>query len=79
MLSRKQSAISHNVIFNMLSLVFLVAWHFLDMKSMLGTVIDSIPNIVCSVYILRSKRVRRTFDEVRSAPAWVAADPRMRN
>jgi hypothetical protein len=61
MLSRKQSAIAHNVIFNILSVVFLVAWHFLDMKSMHGTVVDAVPNIVCSVYIPRFQRVRWTF------------------
>lgn len=60
-LRRKRSAIAHNVIFNVLSVVLLVAWHVLDMKSMLGTVVDSVPNILCCVYMLRSKRVRRTF------------------
>jgi hypothetical protein len=61
MFKRKRSAIPHNVVFNVLSVVFLVCWHFLGMKSTVGTLIDSVPGIVMGIYILTSRRVRRTF------------------
>ena len=61
MFRRKRSAIGHNVVFNVLSVVFLVGWHIFHMKSTIGVAIDSSPNIVMAAYILTSKRVRRTF------------------
>ena len=61
MLRRKRSAIAHNVVFNALSVAFLLAWHVFHMKSTLGVAIDTIPNIVMAAYILTSKRVERTF------------------
>lgn len=61
MFRRKRSAIAHNVVFNVLSVVFLLGWHVFHMKSTVGTGIDSVPNIVMAIYILTSKRVRRTF------------------
>jgi Protein of unknown function (DUF2569) len=61
MFARKRSAIAHNVVFNILSVVVLVGWHVFHMKSTLGTLVDSVPNIVLLIYILRSKRVSRTF------------------
>jgi hypothetical protein len=62
MFKRRRSFIVHNVVFNILSVVFLLGWHALHMKSTLGTGIDSVPNIVMAIYILVSKRVRRTFE-----------------
>lgn len=61
MAQRRRSAIINNVIFNLLSVVFLVTWHFFGEKSNIGTVVDSVPNLVCAAYILLSKRVRSTF------------------
>ncbi|WP_433361758.1 hypothetical protein ACQPZX_29090 [Actinoplanes sp. CA-142083] len=58
---RKRSAIVHSVIFNILSIVFLVTWHAFHMKSTVGVVIDTAPNIVLIAYILTSKRVRQTL------------------
>jgi hypothetical protein len=61
MIRRRRSAIVNNVIFNILAVVFLLSWHLLGEKSAIGTVIDSVPNLVGAVYILMSTRVRSTF------------------
>jgi hypothetical protein len=61
MFRRRRSAIAHNVIFNVLSVLFLLGWHAFHMKSTVGVAIDTSPNIVMAAYILTSKRVRRTF------------------
>jgi len=56
-----RSAIINNVIFNISSIAFLVAWHLIGEKSSVGTVVDSAPNLAGAAYILLSKRVRSTF------------------
>ena len=61
MCTRRKSAIFHNVSCNALAVIFLVCWHFLGMKSSLGTIVDSVPGIVGAWYILASQRVRNTF------------------
>ena len=58
---RRKSAIAHNIAFNVLSVLFLVAWHFLGEKSNVGTLVDSLPGLVGAAYFLRSRRVRATF------------------
>jgi Protein of unknown function (DUF2569) len=58
---RKRAAVVHNVVFNVLSVIFLLGWHALHMKSTLGVAIDVIPNLLMTAYILRSKRVRKTL------------------
>jgi Protein of unknown function (DUF2569) len=63
MFRRRKSAIVNNVIFHVLSVVFLVSWHIVGMKSALGTVIDSAPAVVGVWYVLASTRVRRTFTQ----------------
>jgi hypothetical protein len=64
---RRRSAIVNNIIFNILSVVFLVAWHVIGEKSNTGTLVDSIPNLVIVVYFLLSRRVRNTFIVRRAA------------
>jgi hypothetical protein len=66
MFRRKRSAIAHNVVFNALSVLFLLGWHAFHMKSTVGVAIDVTPNIVMAAYILTSKRVRRTLRPPRS-------------
>lgn len=61
MAQRRRPAIMNNVIFNILAVAFLVTWHFLGEKSGIGTVIDSVPNLVGAAYIVLSRRVRSTF------------------
>jgi hypothetical protein len=61
MLKRRKEAIVHNLIFNVLSVLSLVSWHFLGEKSLVGTVVDSLPALVGLSYIARSRRVRATF------------------
>jgi hypothetical protein len=61
MFRRKKAAISHNIIFNALSVLLLVAWHFAGEKSNIGTFADALPNLVSLWYFLVSKRVRNTF------------------
>jgi Protein of unknown function (DUF2569) len=61
MVRRKKSAIVHNVVCNVLAVVFLVCWHLLGMKSTLGTALDSLPSIAGVCYVLASRRVRSTF------------------
>jgi Protein of unknown function (DUF2569) len=61
MFRKKKAAIAHNVIFNALSVLVLVGWHFAGEKSNIGTFVDALPNIVGLWYFLVSKRVRATF------------------
>jgi hypothetical protein len=58
---RLRSAIINNIIFNISSMVFLVAWHLIGAKSNVGTLVDSAPNLAGAAYILLSRRVRSTF------------------
>jgi hypothetical protein len=58
---RRKSAITHNVVFNVLSVVFLLSWHLIGEKSTTGTIADSAPSLVLAAYFLLSGRVRRTF------------------
>ena len=61
MFRRRRAAILHNIIFNALSVLLLVAWHFAGEKSNVGTFVDALPNLVSLWYFLVSKRVRNTF------------------
>ncbi|UQU62580.1 hypothetical protein COUCH_26570 [Couchioplanes caeruleus] len=61
MLRRKRASIAHNVVFNVLSIIFLLGWHALHMKSTVGVAIDVVPNSVMIAYILRSRRVATTL------------------
>lgn len=61
MFRKKKAAIAHNIIFNALSVLLLVGWHFAGEKSDIGTVVDSLPGLVSLWYFLVSKRVRTTF------------------
>jgi hypothetical protein len=61
MFKRRRSAIVNNVVFNILSIAFLVAWHLLGEKSNVGTFVDIAPNLLGVVYFLLSRRVRDTF------------------
>jgi Protein of unknown function (DUF2569) len=61
MLRRRRTAIINNLLFNALSVVFLVSWHFLGEKSNVGTLVDTLPNLAGIAYILWSRRVRNTF------------------
>jgi hypothetical protein len=58
---RRKSAIINNVVFNILSIVFLVSWHAIGEKSNTGTIVDSVPNLLIAVYFLLSRGVRNTF------------------
>jgi hypothetical protein len=57
----RRSAIANNILFNALSIVFLVVWFVLSAKSPTGTVVDSLPGLVAIAYFSRSRRVRNTF------------------
>jgi hypothetical protein len=61
MFQRRKAAIAHNIAFNALSVLLLVAWHFVGEKSNIGTFVDALPNLVSLWYFLVSKRVRNTF------------------
>lgn len=61
MARKRRAAIAHNVMFNVLGAVFLLAWHVLGEKSNVGTVVDTLPYLIGPAYILRSRRVRNTF------------------
>jgi hypothetical protein len=61
MLQHRKAAIANNIVFNFLSVLFLVMWHLLGEKSLVGTVVDSLPGLVGLGYVLTSKRVRGTF------------------
>ncbi|HEY8310857.1 MAG TPA: DUF2569 family protein [Gemmatimonadaceae bacterium] len=57
----RKCAIANNILFNALSIVFLISWFFLSAKSPFGTVVDSLPGLVAIAYFARSRRVRNTF------------------
>ena len=61
MLQHRKAAIANNIVFNFLSVLFLIVWHLLGEKSLVGTVVDSLPGLVGLGYVLTSKRVRGTF------------------
>ena len=61
MFRRKKAAIAHNIIFNAVSVLLLVGWHFAGQKSNVGTFVDALPSLVSLWYFLVSKRVRTTF------------------
>jgi cell division protein FtsW (lipid II flippase) len=58
---RRKSAIINNIVFNILSVAFLVSWYVIGEKSNTGTIVDSVPNLVGAAYFLLSRRVRNTF------------------
>jgi len=66
MLRRRKAAIANNIVFNLLSVLFVVLWHFVGEKSLVGTVVDSLPGLAGLGYVLTSKRVRGTFVSSRS-------------
>lgn len=57
----RKAAIANNILFNALSIAFLVTWFFLSAKSPIGTVVDSLPGLAAIAYFARSRRVRNTF------------------
>jgi hypothetical protein len=61
MFGRKRAAIVHNIIFNSISVLLLIIWHFAGQKSNVGTFVDALPSLVSIGYFLVSKRVRTTF------------------
>jgi hypothetical protein len=61
MLQHRKAAIANNIVFNLLSVLFVVLWHLVGEKSLVGTVVDSLPGLVGLGYVLISKRVRGTF------------------
>jgi hypothetical protein len=61
MLRDRKAAIAHNILFNLLSIAFLVTWFLLSAKSPIGTVVDSLPAVGAIAYFSRSRRVRNTF------------------
>lgn len=72
---RRRSAIMNNIIFDILSITFLVAWHLIGEKSTVGTLVDSAPSLVGAAYILLSRRVRSTFTIRRPVPIQEGAVP----
>jgi hypothetical protein len=66
MTNQQQVAIAHNILFNALSIVFLVIWFCLSAKSPVGTVVDSLPGLAAVAYFSRSQRVRNTFTHTAS-------------
>ncbi len=61
MFRRRKAAIIHNIIFNAVSVLLLVGWHFAGQKSNVGTFVDALPSLVSLWYFLVSKRARTTF------------------
>ena len=57
----RRAAIANNILFNALSIAFLVIWFLLSAKSPIGTVVDSLPGLAAIAYFSRSRRVRNTF------------------
>ncbi len=64
----RKAAITHNIVFNALSIAFLLVWFSLSAKSPFGTIVDSLPGVLAIGYFVRSRRVRNTFATT-SAPS----------
>jgi hypothetical protein len=62
----RRAAITNNILFNALSVAFLVIWFFLSAKSPIGTVVDGLPGLAAIAYFSRSRRVRNTFTNAAS-------------
>lgn len=62
LLTSQRSAIAHNILFNALSVTFLVTWFLLGAKSPIGTIIDSLPGITAIAYFSLSRRLRDTLN-----------------
>lgn len=58
---KRKSAIVHNIAWATLTIIFLVIWHVLGMKSLVGVFIDSLPGLVAMLYFALSVRVKRTL------------------
>jgi hypothetical protein len=61
MYRERKAAITHNIVFNALSIAFLLVWFSLSEKSPFGTIVDSLPGVLAIGYFVRSRRVRNTF------------------
>jgi Protein of unknown function (DUF2569) len=61
MFRKKKAAIVNNIIFNILSVAFLLAWHLLQEKSDIGTFVDTLPGVIGFCYFIFSRRVKTTF------------------
>jgi hypothetical protein len=61
MLTRRRAAIANNILFNVLTVTFLLSWFSLGAKSPIGTLVDSLPALVAVAYFSRSRRVRNTY------------------
>jgi hypothetical protein len=57
----RRAAIRNNILFNVLSITFLIIWFLLSAKSPVGTAVDALPGLVAIAYFSRSRRVRNTF------------------
>ncbi|MEV4569392.1 hypothetical protein AB0K12_36985 [Nonomuraea sp. NPDC049419] len=60
-LNKRKSAVVNNAVWAISTVVFLLIWYFLGMKSPLGVVIDSLPGLVGMAYLARSRRVKETL------------------
>ena len=60
-LHKRRSAIPHNAALAVLTTTFLVIWHLLGMKSLIGVIVDSAPGFVGIIYLARSERVTQTL------------------
>jgi Ca2+/H+ antiporter len=49
------------VVYAIVLFVFLLSWHFIGEKSIIGTFVDALPGLIGVGYFLASKRVRNTF------------------
>jgi hypothetical protein len=58
---KRKSAVVHNAVWAIMTIVFLVIWHALGMKSEVGVVIDSVPALVGMLYVALSVRVKETL------------------
>lgn len=59
--TKRRSAVTHNAIWAILTVAFLVAWHFLGMKSLVGVFADSAPGLLGVLYLALSPRVKETL------------------
>jgi hypothetical protein len=60
-LRKRRAAVVHNAVWAVLTVICLVAWHFLGMKSQIGVVVDSLPGLIGVIYFACSKRVKLTL------------------
>ncbi len=75
MIRRRRAGIVNAIVLNCFAVLFLTLWHLFGEKSPVGTIVDSLPGLIGIAYILRSRRVHRTFVASRGGAPSLSSEP----